>query len=87
MTPQLLREQEAALAPLRPLHAYEALFSDAWAGRVAVRRERCLAAARARGRAGSRYEYEYATRGGWVEIRDGKRMPQPQPKTRQMSSE
>ena len=35
----------------------------------------------------TRYEYEYATRGGWVEIRDGKRMPQPQAKTRQMSSE
>ena len=35
----------------------------------------------------TRYEYEYATRGGWVEIRDGKRMPQPHAKTRQMSSE
>ena len=72
---------------VRPFHAYEMLFTDAWAGRVAVRRERCLAAARARSRAGSRYEYEYATRGGWVEFRDGKRMPQPQPKTRQMSSD
>ena len=44
-------------------------------GRIAVQRERCLARVRAQRRASSSFSYEYAHRGGWVEVRDGRRLP------------
>ena len=77
MTPQLLRRTEAALAPRRPLFAYEELFVDVWAGRVSVARERCLARARAASRAaaGITYEYDFNRLGGWWEVLNGRPTP------------
>ena len=82
VTPQLLRARDADdAAHLRPLYAYELLFADAWAGRVAAARERCLARHRAASRADSEFTYDYHKRGGWVETRGGRRIPEPMIKT------
>ena len=51
------------------------------AGRVAAARERCLARHRAASRADSTFTYDYHTRGGWVEMRGGRRVPEPTIKT------
>ena len=51
------------------------------AGRVAAARERCLARHRAASRADSAFTYDYHTRGGWVEMRGGRRVPEPTIKT------
>ena len=82
VTPVLLRARAADdAAHRRPLYAYETLFADAWAGRVAAARERCLARHRAASRAGSEFTYDYHKRGGWVETRGGRHLPGPMIKT------
>jgi hypothetical protein len=76
LTPALLRDFWGNFSARRPYYAWERLFADHWLGAIAVQRERCLAAERAK--RAPQYVYDYNLPGGWVAL-DRKGRPAPTP--------